>query len=245
MKLGIFIVLALSCMVFNAHALTFYKLESFLDFKEVNLDVPVTVNPAYAWWTPYYGSPGNPDWTAPLTAATAYVDSAGSLGGQRDQILGFESSSDPGTTAALVSRPANGGIGACYYTLGFVGGGYWQWDGVDNTGANAKPAKANVSPGIGSNPAYTYLPGHAAGGQTIDLTLGGAVKALNFEALTDLDCEYTWDFFDAQNRSAKTTVPIATSGTYLPYQILFSVLSVLTFTSMLDGLDTIVSLLFN
>ena len=221
MKLGICIILALSCLVFNADAVTFYKLERFLDFIEVFLIVP-DINPAYAWWTPYYNTPTNPNWVAPLASATGYINSAGSLGGQRDQIIGFEVTSSPGTTASMVSRPANGGFGAVYYTLGFVGGGYWQWDGVDNVGANAKPTKANVFPGIGSNPAYSYLPAHAAGGQTIDLTLAGAVIALNYEAFSDLECEYTWDFFDSNNRSAKYTQSIASSGTYLPYQILFS-----------------------
>ena len=78
MKLGIFIVLALSCMVFNAQALTFYRLEGFLDFREVFLSVPVTTNPAYSWWTPYYDTPTNPDWTAPRATATGYILSASS-----------------------------------------------------------------------------------------------------------------------------------------------------------------------
>jgi len=218
MKLGIFIVLALSCMVFNVQALTFYKLDAFLEFEEVFLTTPQTPDPDYSWWTPYY-TPSIPSWVAPTEAA--YVDTSSALGGQRDMIIGFEAAADPGTTAILGIAP-NGRKGGCYYTLGFVGGGYWQWDGVDNVGANARPAKANPTPGIGSNPNYTYLPGHNAGGAGIDLTLGGSVKALNFEALTDLACEYTFDFFDPLNRTAKFEIDIVESDDFLPYQLLFS-----------------------
>jgi hypothetical protein len=219
MKLNIFIVLALCFMTFSANGLVFYSLERFLEFRETFVTVPAINIPPYTWWTPYY-TPSIPGWVPPLAAD--YVNTAGALGGQRDQILGFEVVSDPGVSAILGSRPAQGGNGGCYYTLGFVGGGYWQWDGIDNVGVGAQPAKANVNPGIGSNSNYVYLPAHNAGGQTIDLTLGGAVGVFAWEANTDLDCEYTWDFFDANNRTAKYTVPIAESTLYLPYRIFFS-----------------------
>jgi hypothetical protein len=217
MKLfAIFTVLALLCFVHDTEARVYYRLEEFAQFIEILLTIPVPIPDTYDWWTPYYA--GEPSFAPPPTIG--FLTTSGSVGSETDIVLGFESSSNPGVSALAGTRPRapipNGGI---FYTLGYVGGCYWQWDGPDQ---NAPfPAAANPFPGIGSSTTYAYFDEMNNDGQSIDITLGNRVKAFIWEAYTDLVCDYEWDFFDRNNASTKYRIPIPESSDYLSFSIQF------------------------
>src|SRR3990167_9457053 len=222
MKLNLLLTLVVFCVVLNVitpvQARMFYSLESFTEEAVASFLFDRAVNPEYAWWTPYYDAPDNPNWVAPLSSAQK--NSVYSLGGQLDIILGFKITSTDSSSGGVTSGYNQGTI---TFTEGYVGAGYFQWDGIDDNAEDSKPTKANFSPGLGSTAGFPYLPAHAAGGQTVDLTLAGAVTAFTWNSICDTDSdgyEFVWDFFDASNNTAKFTIPITQA--FQSNQILFS-----------------------
>jgi len=156
------------------------------------------------WWNPYAYQPNR-------RPEGVFWNTAGALGGQRDIIVGWEGFSGQGTTCVVnivtvVSnnnqRRADSGM-----SLGFVGGVYWQYDGLDYTGTPGVVGSApTVMPGalFSPTPGLGAFTGHSPAkperngdGQTYDFTSGGQAIGIEISVTADWNVFYYIDVIDS------------------------------------------------
>lgn len=177
------------------------------DFEErgsiIRIEVALDEPDSY-WWNPYAFQPGR-------YPGAAFKFTEGCLGGQRDIVLGWEGFAQPGTVgSAGVIVTGGEGWGNMAFSLGFIAGVYFQYDGPDapndttaplgDTGSAVDPGFLfSPLPGIGAhNPADpSRYPGRNADGQTYDLTYGGRVAGFEILVEGDWSIFYYIDVIDA------------------------------------------------
>jgi hypothetical protein len=150
--------------------------------------------------SPYGESPADYDWFSPYNTnnppAVFIKNTFEALGGQRDSILGFKTTSSSGITARFSLLPA-AGTALVAFPIGYVGASYVQWDGNDQSAGQGPSvpfpaAVLNRNPGIGSNATV----GANADGRSYDFTFASAAKGLTIQITSDLDVIYTLTALD-------------------------------------------------
>lgn len=175
-----------------AQARVILTIDNFLQTQTpVILSVPEATGTSGYWWNPYAYQEGRPPYAS-------FRNTESALGGQRDIVVGFEGFAPELTVgiASVVSRR-----GTIAFSLDYVGGAYYQYDGLDYTGAEGTftgpevipGALFNVLPGIGAHVNTTAFPERNADGQTVDFTSGGNAVGININVRSDHDVYYYLD----------------------------------------------------
>ena len=163
-------------------------------------------DPDPVWYSPYYGVDGS----GGPPAASGFLNHASILGGQRDSVIGYYTTTSPLTASIIpdISSSSAPCLTAAF-PLTWVGGVYIQYDGLDAVSSEGSfptfpGAVFNAVPGLGGD----------ASGVTngIDLTMNGQVSGLTLGIDSDQLVNYYLDVIDGagNDNHFALEVPIVT-----------------------------------
>ena len=185
LSLSTFILVALF-FASQADAKVFFTIDSFASSQPPLVFIVPAPGPT-AWYSIY-----NDDNDDTNDAAFAFHATNDCLGGERDLFLGHESET-PQSSVAILSIVSQRMSVA--FPLAYVGGAYFQWDGIDSGAGTAAFPGANLSinPGIGSGISATLL---ESNGNKIDFTSSGQAYGIGITISADHEVNYFLDFLD-------------------------------------------------